>query len=137
MAEKTEKEKKTTTKTATTRAKAPAKAASTRVAAAAKAPAKAPAKAAVTARPVGKRTTLVSAGVFKGHDTLGTAPDSDTGTLNVGEHQLTFDKILSLADRMIPVCERNFFKARCICVQMIDSDLIAIDQRRAQPSGNS
>lgn len=56
MAEKTEKEKKTTTKTATTRAKAPAKAASTRVAAAAKAPAKAPAKAAVTARPVGKRT---------------------------------------------------------------------------------
>jgi small subunit ribosomal protein S17 len=57
MAEKTEKEKKTTTKTATTRAKAPAKAAaSTRVVPAAKAPAKAPAKAAVTARPVGKRT---------------------------------------------------------------------------------
>jgi small subunit ribosomal protein S17 len=54
MAEKTEKEKKTTTKT-TTRAKAPAKAASTRVAAA-KAPAKAPAKAAAAARPVGKRT---------------------------------------------------------------------------------
>ena len=54
MAEKTEKEKKTT-KTATTRAKAPAKAAATR-AAAAKAPAKAPAKAAVAARPVGKRT---------------------------------------------------------------------------------
>jgi small subunit ribosomal protein S17 len=56
MAEKTEKEKKTTTKTATTRAKVPAKAASTRVAAAAKAPAKAPAKSAVTARPGGKRT---------------------------------------------------------------------------------
>jgi small subunit ribosomal protein S17 len=56
MAEKTEKEKKTTAKTATTRAKAPAKAASTRAAAAAKAPAKAPAKAAVAARPVGKRT---------------------------------------------------------------------------------
>jgi small subunit ribosomal protein S17 len=57
MAEKTEKEKKTTTKATTTRAKAPAKAASTRVAAAAaKSPAKAPAKAAVTARPVGKRT---------------------------------------------------------------------------------
>jgi small subunit ribosomal protein S17 len=56
MAEKTEKEKKTTAKTATTRAKAPAKAASTRAAPAAKAPAKAPAKAAVAARPVGKRT---------------------------------------------------------------------------------
>src|ERR1700737_1531350 len=57
MAEKTEKEKKTTTKTATTRAKAPAKAASTRASTtAAKAPAKAPAKAAVAARPVGKRT---------------------------------------------------------------------------------
>jgi small subunit ribosomal protein S17 len=56
MAEKTEKEKKTTTKTATTRAKAPAKAASTRTAPAAKAAGKAPAKAAVTARPVGKRT---------------------------------------------------------------------------------
>lgn len=57
MAEKTEKEKKTTTKAATTRAKAPAKAASTRAAStAAKAPAKAPAKAAVVARPVGKRT---------------------------------------------------------------------------------
>jgi small subunit ribosomal protein S17 len=58
MAEKTEKEKKTTTKATTTRAKAPAKAASTRAAAApaAKAPAKAPAKAAVIARPVGKRT---------------------------------------------------------------------------------
>src|SRR5258705_1007838 len=56
MAEKIEKEKKTTTKTATTRAKAPAKAASTRTAPAAKAVAKAPAKAAVTARPVGKRT---------------------------------------------------------------------------------
>jgi small subunit ribosomal protein S17 len=56
MAEKTEKEKKTTAKTAATRAKAPAKAASTRAAAAAKAPAKAPAKAAVAARPVGKRT---------------------------------------------------------------------------------
>jgi small subunit ribosomal protein S17 len=54
MAEKTEKEKKTTTKS-TARAKAPAKAASTRVAAA-KAPAKAPAKAAAAARPVGKRT---------------------------------------------------------------------------------
>jgi small subunit ribosomal protein S17 len=57
MAEKTDKEKKTTTKAATTRAKAPAKAASTRAAStAAKAPAKAPAKAAVVARPVGKRT---------------------------------------------------------------------------------
>ena len=57
MAEKTEKEKKTTTKAATTRAKAPAKAASTRAASTtAKAPAKAPAKAAVVARPVGKRT---------------------------------------------------------------------------------
>lgn len=56
MAEKTEKEKKTTTKATRTRAKAPAKAASTRVAAAAKAPAKVPAKAAVAARPVGKRT---------------------------------------------------------------------------------
>jgi small subunit ribosomal protein S17 len=56
MAEKTEKEKKTTTPK-TTRAKAPAKAAATRAAAtAAKAPTKAPAKAAVTARPVGKRT---------------------------------------------------------------------------------
>jgi small subunit ribosomal protein S17 len=56
MAEKTEKEKKTTTKT-TTRAKAPAKAAATRAASTAvKAPAKAPAKAAVAARPVGKRT---------------------------------------------------------------------------------
>src|SRR2546430_6528432 len=56
MAEKPEKEKKTTTKSTTTRAKAPAKAASTRAAATAKAPAKAPAKAAVAARPVGKRT---------------------------------------------------------------------------------
>jgi small subunit ribosomal protein S17 len=56
MAEKTEKEKKTTTKSTTTRAKAPTKAASTRAAATAKAPAKAPAKAAVAARPVGKRT---------------------------------------------------------------------------------
>ena len=57
MAEKTEKEKKTTTTKTSTRAKAPAKAASTRAAAAtAKAPAKAPAKAAVAARPVGKRT---------------------------------------------------------------------------------
>jgi small subunit ribosomal protein S17 len=57
MAEKTDKEKKTTAKAATTRAKAPAKAASTRTStAAAKAPAKAPAKAAVVARPVGKRT---------------------------------------------------------------------------------
>ena len=61
MAEKTDKEKKTTTKTASTRAKAPAKAASTRASttaakAAAKAPAKAPAKAVVAARPVGKRT---------------------------------------------------------------------------------
>ena len=57
MAEKTEKEKKTTTKTATTRAKAPAKAASTRASTTAvKATAKAPAKAAVAARPVGKRT---------------------------------------------------------------------------------
>ena len=56
MAEKTEKEKKTTTKTTTTRAKAPAKAAATRAAPAAKAPVKAPAKAAVVARPVGKRT---------------------------------------------------------------------------------
>jgi len=56
MAEKTEKEKKTTAKTTTTRAKAPAKVASTRAAPAAKAPAKAPAKAAVAARPVGKRT---------------------------------------------------------------------------------
>ena len=57
MAEKTDKEKKTTAKTTTTRAKAPAKAAATRAsAAAAKAPAKAPAKAAVVARPVGKRT---------------------------------------------------------------------------------
>lgn len=56
MAEKTEKEKKTTAKTPTTRAKAPAKSASTRAAATAKAPAKAPAKAAVVARPVGKRT---------------------------------------------------------------------------------
>ena len=56
MAEKTDKEKKTTTTKTTARAKAPAKAASTRASAAAKAPAKAPAKAAVTARPVGKRT---------------------------------------------------------------------------------
>ena len=56
MAEKTEKEKKTTTKTKSTRAKTPAKAAATRAAPAAKAPAKAPAKAAVVARPVGKRT---------------------------------------------------------------------------------
>ena len=61
MAEKIEKEKKTTaTKTTatktTTRAKAPARAASTRAAATAKAPAKATAKAAVAARPVGKRT---------------------------------------------------------------------------------
>src|SRR5712691_9161522 len=56
MAEKTEKEKKTTAKTTTTRAKAPAKVASTRAAPAAKTPVKAPAKAAVTARPVGKRT---------------------------------------------------------------------------------
>lgn len=58
MAEKTEKEKKTTTKATTTRAKAPAKAAAPRASAAstAKAPAKTPAKAAVTARPVGKRT---------------------------------------------------------------------------------
>jgi small subunit ribosomal protein S17 len=57
MAEKTDKEKKTTAKAATTRAKAPAKAASTRTStAAAKAPAKAPAKAAAVARPVGKRT---------------------------------------------------------------------------------
>ena len=56
MAEKTEKEKKTT-KTTTTRAKAPAKAAATRASTtAAKAPAKAAAKAVVTARPVGKRT---------------------------------------------------------------------------------
>jgi small subunit ribosomal protein S17 len=56
MAEKTDKEKKTTTKT-TTRAKAPAKAASTRAASTTtKAAAKAPAKAAVAARPVGKRT---------------------------------------------------------------------------------
>ena len=56
MAEKTEKEKKTTAKTTTTRAKAPAKAASTRAVPVAKAPVKAPAKAAVAARPVGKRT---------------------------------------------------------------------------------
>jgi small subunit ribosomal protein S17 len=57
MAEKTDKEKKTTAKTTTTRAKAPAKAAATRASAApAKAAAKAPAKAAVVARPVGKRT---------------------------------------------------------------------------------
>jgi small subunit ribosomal protein S17 len=56
MAEKTDKEKKTTAKRTTTRAKAPAKAATTRAAPAAKAPAKAPAKAAVVARPVGKRT---------------------------------------------------------------------------------
>ena len=57
MAEKTDKEKKTTTKP-TTRAKAPAKAASTRAASttAKAAAAKAPAKAAVAARPVGKRT---------------------------------------------------------------------------------
>ena len=57
MAEKTDKEKKTTAKTTTTRAKAPAKAAATRASAApAKVAAKAPAKAAVVARPVGKRT---------------------------------------------------------------------------------
>jgi small subunit ribosomal protein S17 len=57
MAEKTEKEKKTTAKTTTTRAKAPAKTAATRATTpAAKAPTKAPAKAAVVARPVGKRT---------------------------------------------------------------------------------
>ena len=56
MAEKSEKEKKTT-KTTTTRAKTPAKAAAARGSTTpAKAPAKAAVKAAVTARPVGKRT---------------------------------------------------------------------------------
>lgn len=84
-----------------------------------------------------KRPTFVCAVVAECHDALGTTGYRNTLRADVNQHGLAFAKFSLVAHRAVKTFNRSLLQLSCIGIKTVDADLVAIDERAAEPSGVS
>src|SRR5690349_9928608 len=86
---------------------------------------------------VGKRASLVRTVIAESYDVFRAAAYRDPRASDIGKHQLAFLEIGFAANRLVPASEFTLAEFAGVGVAAIDGDLVAVDERASEPTGDA